>query len=174
MADPKTHPDFDAAPSEQQWTGDLPKLVETLRHEAYQLKGDWAWRMLPRGALVGMCVPPTFHKQLRIARRLRKPLTDKTPEAWRREVAAFLKDLGCEDWKQVKDVIEPGDPPTLEAVYEELTPLGARRPLVCERCGEEAEPGSDKYKLTICNRCAVQLGEREIQERARARLETTR
>ncbi len=160
MAERANHPDFDAAPAEEQWIGDLPELVEKLRHEAYALKGEWAWRVLPRGALVAMCVPQTFRKQVRFARRLRKGLTDKTAEAWHAEVTAYLEQMGYADWKVVKDVIEPGEPPKLEAIYEEPVPLsGARKaPLVCVRCGGVAEPGSEKYAEIICNRCALQAG----------------
>jgi hypothetical protein len=176
MTERKPHPDFLAAPERSRWAESLPELFEILRHEAYGLAGEWAWRILPRGALIGICVPPSFQKQLRIARRPRKGLTDKTAKVWHTEVRTFLEHMGCEDWKVLKNVIEPGDPPKLEVIYEEPLPLGARKALQCGRCGGVAEPGSEKYKERICNACALELGRQEIEEheKARLRLESTR
>jgi hypothetical protein len=162
MTEQKTHTDFDAASSERQWGGDLPTLAETLKHEAYELKGEWAWRILPRGALVAMCVPPTFRKQLRIARRLRKGLTDKTAQAWHAEVRVFLEQFGFADWKCVKDSIEPGDPVKIEAIYEEPVPLGGSKVHAekCVRCGEPATKGV--YAEALCTSCAGKAGQEEV------------
>lgn len=179
MTERTPHPDFLEAPEENRWTGTLPQLAKVLKHEAYQLQGEWAWRILPRGALVAICVPPTFRKQLRIARRLRKGLTGNTAKAWHTEVRNDLEEIGCEDWKAIKDVIEPGDPPKLEVVYEEPLPLGAKlNQEKCVHCDQPATKGV--YKEAVCLNCARILGTKEadarrqeVEERRRARQEAS-
>jgi hypothetical protein len=54
-----------------------------------------------------------------------------------------------------------GTPAKIEALYTERTPLGATATLKCVRCGGEAEPGSEKYREILCNKCAIELGKQE-------------
>jgi hypothetical protein len=174
MTDRAPHPDFLAAPDANRWAGTLPQLAEKLKHEAYAAKGEWAWRVLPGGALVAMRVPPTFVKELRIARRLRKPFTEKSAKAWRTELATFVEQLGCTGWKCTSDVLtgDAGEQQKVEAIYQEPAPLGAKsNTATCAKCGNEFEPRpTDKlYREYVCNPCAFKLGSQEADERRATR-----
>ena len=161
--DRKVHPDFEAAPEDARWAGKLPELFQALRHHAYELKGEEAWRILPGGALVALRIEPeTFLKQLRIARRLRKAFSDKSAAAWHTEVRTFLEQFGCKQWVCKRDGIIEGDPVKIETVYEEPGPLGAKdtTQLICARCFQPFTPGPNDriYQTPICNPCAMQAG----------------
>lgn len=166
MSAEKLHPDYLEAPEENRWARPLAELAEALRHGAYAAQGEWFWMMMPRGALVAMRVPPTFCKELRVARRLRRALTDKTATMWHTEVATFLEHLGCTGWKCTKDVIAGGGPPgevqlLVEVIYQEPAPLGAKPSVEkCGGCGTEFEvtPGDRLYRTPTCNRCAMRAG----------------
>jgi len=176
MTERTPHPDFLAAPEEARWASSLPALAETLKHEAYAKQGDWSWRILPGGALVAMRVPPTFQKELRIARRLRKAFTDKSAAAWHVETKTFLEQLGCKGWVCKRDgLIQPtveGQPVKIEAVYQEPAPLGGKANTgTCTRCGKDFElhPTDGIYKNLLCQRCAIALGQEEAAANKAAR-----
>lgn len=181
MTERKTHPDFDAAPEELRWTGRLPELFEALRHQAYELKGEEAWRILPGGAGVGLRIlPETFTKQLRIVRRLRKAFSDKSATAWHTEIRTFLEQFGCKAWICKRDGLiqsdrGPGElpvPDKIETVYEEPGPLGAQTTqLTCARCFKPFTPGPNDriYATPICNSCAMQSGLEYTDEKRRER-----
>ena len=177
-----THPDFDGAPEEARWAGRLPELFQTLRHEAYTLQGEEAWRILPHGALVALRIDPErFVKQLRIARRLRKAFSDKSATMWHTEVRTFLDQFGCKQWICKRDGLiqsdrGPGElpvPDKIETVYEEPGPLGATATpqLTCARCFQPFTPGPNDriYQTPICNPCAMQSGLEYTEERRRER-----
>jgi hypothetical protein len=171
------HPDFTAAPEDNQWTLPLEHLGTALRHEAYEKKGEWAWRILPGGALVAMRLPPTFRKELRVARRLRRAFTDQSAKAWHTELNVFLEHLGCTGWTCLKDALAGVGPEadtqvTVEAIYQEPAPLGATKAvLLCARCGQQFEPHPDDklYREPICNPCAIKAGEEETAANRAAR-----
>jgi len=171
MSDRTPHPDFLGAPEELRWSGSLTKLGELLRHEAYQAQGAWAQRILPGGALVLMRVPPTFRKELRVARRLRKAPTDAGEKAWHKELEVFLDQLGCKDWGVIRDAWATGTTPGLmvEMVYQEPAPLGGKAADVgtCARCGKafELHPTDTVYRELICQPCAIALGQEEAASR---------
>lgn len=163
MTERTLHPDFLAAHEGNRWGGPLQHLAAVLKHDAYQRQGEWAWRILSGGALVSMRVPPTFQKELRIARRLRKAFTDKSAAAWHTELKVFTELLGCTGWKCISDVVTPaaGDQPAkLEAIYQEVTPLSAKASLTCARCGNQfdSQPTDKVYREPLCQSCAVKLG----------------
>jgi hypothetical protein len=167
------HPDYTAAPEEARWGGTLPALAETLKHEAYAKQGGWAWRVLPGGALVSFCVPPSFRKQFRVVRRLHKPFTEKSVKAWQTEVRTFLDQLGCKDWScmqgQLFTPAADGHLAKIEALYQEPAPLGGKGAPVgtCARCGKEFElhPTDKVYRELICQPCAIALGQEEASSR---------
>lgn len=179
MTERKPHPDFDATPEEYRWTGPLPQLAEHLKHGAYEAQGAEAWVVLPGGALVAMRIEPTtFRKQLRIARRLRKPFTDKSAAAWAVERNTFLEQLGCKDWtcrhgaKYTPPDQANGQPAKIEALYMEPTALGAPTAEVeCSRCHNKFTPSpTDKvYREQVCNPCAIKLGAEEAAAKNAAR-----
>lgn len=144
------HPDFLATAPERQFTGKLLQLGITLREEAWRLRGGWAWRILPHGALVAMRVREDyeFRKELRLARR-GPPLTEVTKARWYGEVATFAKHLGCEHWTVTRT------PDQTEAFLVEPVPLGWRTE-TCARCGGPADKGP--YKEAICTACAITAG----------------
>lgn len=167
------HPDFEAAPEELRWSGRLPELFETLRHQAYKLKGEEAWRILPGGAGVGLRIlPETFTKQLRIVRRLRKAFSDKSATAWHTEIRTFLEQFGCKAWICKRDGLIEGEPVKIETVYEEPGPLGAQATmLTCARCFKPFTPGPNDriYATPICNSCAMKFGTEFANEKRRER-----
>lgn len=175
----KTHPDFEAAPAERQWTGTLPELFEALKREAYKQKGDEAWRILPGGALVGLSISgETFKKQIRVARRLRKAFSDKSAAAWHTELRVFLDQFGCKLWIGKRDGLIPpakeGDPFKLEAVFEEPSALGIQPGmLICHRCKEQFQPSPNDriYETATCNKCAMKGGEEFTEQKRRERAE---
>jgi hypothetical protein len=174
MTERTPHPDFLAAPEEARWAGTLPALAEKLKHEAYAAKGGWAWRILPGGALVAMCVPPSFRKELRIARRLRKAFSDRSAAAWHLETRTFLEQFGFKGWVCKRDgLVEPtkeGEQQMkIEAVYQEPAPLGAKTAPAekCARCEQEFEvhPNDKVYRELLCTKCATALGREEAEAR---------
>jgi len=94
------HPDFLAVKPSHRWTGSLIDLLVNLRHEAYRIGAasneamreadkDWAWRVLPRGAFVGIRMRPDLagmRREMRISRN--EPLRD--PPKFEVEVQTFL------------------------------------------------------------------------------------
>lgn len=94
------HPHFDAAKPARRWTGSLIDLLVNLRHEAYEIGAganeqmraedkDFAWRILPRGAVVCLRMRADLHgmrRELRICRN--EPL--RNPQAFELEVQTFL------------------------------------------------------------------------------------
>lgn len=179
MTERTNHPDFDAAPEEHRWNATLPKLAEHLKHAAYEAKGDEAWVVLPGGALVAMRIEETtFRKQLRIARRLTKPFTEKSATAWHKERTTFLEQLGCKDWTCRHGALyTPPDqvtkqPAKIEALYVDPAPLGALKAMLkCHRCGKDFEPAPDDklYRDPTCNPCAITLGAEETAAHNAAR-----
>lgn len=113
-----------------EWHNPLHRLLRVLESEARELTsalprekrtgGDtpWAWRKLPRGALVAarMIVPPEdlAYLEVRIARP-EKPEGDKAVAKWEKEIDTFVLELELTDppWERLD-----GPPETLE------TPLG--------------------------------------------------
>jgi hypothetical protein len=148
------HPDYLAADERHRWGAPLNQLFGALRKEAWALEGQWAWKILPHGALVAVqIVPPSegvtaFSTRLRIARRT-LPADEKGWKAWAQELAVFLKHLGGQDgdWARLE-----GDPAKAEAIYQ--FQMRGRAVPKCVRCGGEAiDPG--KFKEDLCNRCAT-------------------
>lgn len=93
-AAPATHPLFDRYP-DHQWTGDLPGLFKRLLKEAPDTNGSaFAWRVLPRGAVVGVRIHPQhLRPELKIARS-EAPTTPDGWARWEHEVGTFLKQFG--------------------------------------------------------------------------------
>lgn len=92
------HPDYLRMPEARRWGRRLADLMPALKREARVNGGRWAWRILPRGAVVGLRLRTDGSTVLRIARR-----SAETGAAWEREVAVFLRELGCEDWTRQED-----------------------------------------------------------------------
>ena len=158
------HADFDAAPEERRWTKPLEELRTVLQHEAYGLRGEWAWRVLPHGALVSLRVPADFQKQLRIARRA--GLKDEVGlTKWLAEVRTFQKHLDVERWSITEIVGKPGEAGPIHVILREPAPLGANSDETkCARCGKPThhEP---QFKEDLCTECATILGAEEAQAR---------
>ena len=156
------HADFDAAPEDRRWVKPLEELRTVLQHEAYALHGEWAWRVLPHGALVAMQVPADFIKRLRIARRA--GLKDEAAlNKWLAEVRTFQKHLEIDRWAITEIVGKPGEPGPIHVILKEPAPLGAREPEKCARCGVPAEKGV--FAEALCMKCATELGAEEAQHR---------
>lgn len=176
MTDKANHPDYELAPEMHRWGRPLAELTEVLRKGAYAAKGDWCWYVMPRGALVAMRVPPTFRKELRIARRLRKAPTEKSSKLWYDEVQVFLRELGLQSWVCTTDVLEgspteEGIAAKVEVIYTEPAPLGSKAEK-CAKCGEPAEKGP--YKEPICQDCATKAGREEADTNNQRRLRVVR
>ena len=168
MAEP--HADFTDADPENQWTGKLHELAVRLRERAWKAKGEWAWFVLPQGALVAMRLneKAEFRKELRIARR--EGLRDiEAAKKWMNEVRTFQKHLDCESWTPVEINGNPGGAGPTFIILQEPGPLGSV-PRKCERCGDKLEGKRDPaYKTDICTKCATELGTEETAANAAAR-----
>lgn len=170
------HADFRAADEAVRWTKPLADLGAFLREQAWKARGGWVYRILPGGACVAMRMigegEDAFKRELRISRR--EPLAShEAMKKWAAECKVFRHHLGCETgWttqllggRAIGDPFQLGD--KTEWVTREDVPL--RQPsetkpaLKCVRCGGVAEPGSEKYKETLCNKCALEAGTREQQ-----------
>lgn len=131
-----------------------PSLLNVLEQEAFALASErraraavgqptddldveWAWRMLPRGALVAarLVVPaadddsPLGHYEVRVARRS-APEDDRGWDAWHREVNVLQDKINLQDppWRllpqeEVPDDCRPED--GVVAVWRERTGLDA-------------------------------------------------
>ena len=117
------HPLYLRAREENRYAGKLPELITRLRREAFNIRGsgpksirdegrpwneaeeracrerdlDFAWVVLPRGAIVGLRIrnDMDMRKELRIARQER-PKDERATQAWQLEVETFLKHFGVE------------------------------------------------------------------------------
>lgn len=94
-----SHSDYRRMPEARRWGGKLAGLMPVITREARVNGGRWAWRILPRGAVVGVRLRVDGSTVLRIARR-----SAETGAAWERELAVFLRELGCEDWTPEENV----------------------------------------------------------------------
>lgn len=156
MAD--NHPDFNTASEQHRWTGSLAELMVRLVERAPKAKGAWDYYVLPGGALVAMKVDAkTFAKVLRISRRAIK---DPSEARFTAEVATFAKKMGVEDWLPATVTItRTADEDTYHAEAVLARPFGGKaNPLACSNCGNAVEPGSDKYRVLLCNKCALAAG----------------
>lgn len=165
-------PDFDAAPPGHRWTKQLAELGVRLREVAWKKKGGWAWFVLPNGACTSMRVRPpdegggeavSFAKELRVSRR---GVKNGDPALFKAEAETFRKYLGCEDWSEAVVTMEP-DPDLMGtwhavALIVELSPLGSKGPNKCARCGAPT-PHEVAYKENLCNKCAKEAGDREVE-----------
>lgn len=91
------------AKADRVWRGSLYVLGRRLREEAKANPGEWAWRQLPRGALVAFMLSDEGGETLRIARQS-VPETSKARAGWDREVAVFLRQLQAEGWETTTDI----------------------------------------------------------------------
>jgi hypothetical protein len=166
------HADYLAVPEARRWGKPLNELFPTLRKEAWTLRGGWAWRVLPHGALVSVRIAPpeagkeaAFNCELRIARK-DTPKDDKGWQAWSRELAVFLKHLGGEesDWQETVRVPDKAD-----ATFRFLV-KGKREEPKCSRCGKGPVIAPGLYKFDICRECATALANEEIAANNQARL----
>lgn len=88
------------------WSGPLSELLPALRPRAWKLGAtcdeedrradrDWAWVVLPGGAIVGLRIRGDLwmRREIRIARQ-EKPEGERAEAAWEREIATFLRCFG--------------------------------------------------------------------------------
>ena len=178
------HPDFLAADAGVRWTKPLAELGAFLREKAWKAQGAWVYRILPGGACVAMRVidggDDAFKRELRVSRR--EPLAShEAMKKWATECRVFRHHLGCENgWTtQLLGGRAIGDPFQLGDKTEWLTredralgrPVTDKPALICVKCGRVAEPGSEKYKEILCNKCALELSTKEQQPQFDLQLE---
>ena len=151
------HPDFLAAAARAQWTGSLPDLWYALKVEAWQQRGRWAHRILPRGALVAVRVltqgPNLMRRELRIARR-----GLGTPEGWAEECRVFLAAFQASGW-----YVAPSPPAadTQESRWIERYAGEVERGKVpCDGCGVPVAH-SVLWGTARCESCARNAGRAE-------------
>ena len=105
------------------WHAELRDLGATLRDEAIAHPHRWAWRALPRGAVVSCRVHPQYQcLQFRIARPV-KPVAAQRAR-WTQELTVFEHHLALAGWSRAEADTETGG---IEALYlspEPLLPLG--------------------------------------------------
>lgn len=107
-----------AVTSARLWTGILSELGHVLRQEAAQRPHKWAWRALPRGALVSCRIHPDYRVlQFRIARETKPTLRGRT--LWANELAVFARHLGIEGWQMTEADSETGGVEALFLAPEE-------------------------------------------------------
>lgn len=101
------HPLYQRVKEEHRYAGKLSELLAYLRPKAFEIGGrtkatdcerdlDFAWVVLPRGAIVGLRIrQDDMRRELRIA-RTERPKDEKAVQAWQSEVETFLKHFGIE------------------------------------------------------------------------------
>lgn len=96
MSDPLA-PDFLAAPMGARWKGRLDMLFVELMKESIAAgpSPTWSWRILPRGAAVGLRKWKDGRHELRIARR--GELKPENEGRWEAEVRIFLDKMGVQE-----------------------------------------------------------------------------
>lgn len=190
----KTHPAFEKAKPERRWTGKLPELWEVLRREAWQIgatatpvmrqaDGDFSWRILPGGAVVGMRMRDdlgALRREIRLCRN--EPL--EKPEKWALEVGTFLRLFGLReldgttpaDERGVCWVRVPSDGPRdagktvarfVELLPGEITPEAAR----CHRCHLAGRLVVVEYRPgdAIAGQHCIEHAEFSLDDRERAK-----
>lgn len=160
------HPDFLAVAEEHRWAKPLNELFPALRKQAWTLRGGWAWRVLPHGAMVAVRIRPpeegkesAFQLELRIARKT-PPADEVAWKRWATEVATFLRHLtGDEgDWRPL-----PGTANKAEALFTFVT--RDKPKVLCARCGKREALDPGVYKEDLCQQCAMELGSEEAAQR---------
>ena len=105
------------------WHAELRDLGATLRDEAIAHPHRWAWRALPRGAVVSCRVHPQYQcLQFRIARPV-KPVGAQRGR-WTQELAIFESHLDLAGWSRTEADTETGGVEALYMSPEPLLPLG--------------------------------------------------
>jgi hypothetical protein len=161
------HPDYLAVPEEKRWGKPLNLLFPALQKEAWTLRGGWAWRVLPHGALVSVrIVPPeegkesAFHLDLRIARKT-APADVEGWRKWSGELAVFLKHMagGDTDWQETNRSTDKA-----EATFRFLMRGEKDKPPEpkCSRCGKTPVIDAGLYKVDLCRECAIELANQEV------------
>ena len=165
------HPDYLAAPEARRWGQSLDELFGVLRAEAWKLKGTWAWRVLPHGALVSVrIVPPSeglaFHTELRLARK-DAPKDSTGWQKWNQEIAVFLKHLGggAGDWQETKNYRDEGK----ADVRLRFRMRGEEAEPKCARCGETPVIQPGLFREDLCRKCAIAAGNADIRAKQAAR-----
>lgn len=103
----------DGSASARLWTGVLRDLGALLREEAAARPHKWAWRQLPRGAVVACRIHPDYRVlQFRIARETKPTLRGRT--LWANELKVFGRHLGIEGWQMTEADSEAGG---IEALF---------------------------------------------------------
>lgn len=106
MGTREPHPLYLRVSEVHRWSGPLSELLAALRPRAWglgkisdeqdrQADRDWAWVVLPGGAIVGFRIRGDLgmRHEVRIARQER-PEGERAEAAWEREVATFLRHFG--------------------------------------------------------------------------------
>lgn len=158
------HPDYLAVDESRRWALPLHELYPFLKRECFKLRGRWAWRVLPHGALVAVRInPDNFRPELRISRK-DAPDSDKGWERWAKELVTFLTHWGGEGKWIVLSRVE-GKCDTTYTERKMAPSLGGPKES-CVDCGEPASKGP--YKEALCTRCATKRGAQESAARAKA------
>lgn len=154
------HPDYLSVDEAHRWGKPLPALIEHLMKESYRRRGQWAWSVLPHGALVAMRVnPQTFRRELRIARKTIPGDVDAPGwKRWAKELSIFLAKFGGADRFQLKQEIEG----KCDVVYTMLL-KGEIPGEACVDCGKPADKGP--YREALCTSCATKRGTAETEGR---------
>ncbi len=163
----KAHPDYLAVPEGRRWAKPLGELFAFLRAEAWKLKGAWAWRVLPHGALVSVrIIPPdegatamAFHTELRLARKT-APADTTGWQKWNQEIEVFLKHLTSSDgdWQETKNLREQNK----ADVTLRFRMRGETAEPKCARCGKTPVIQAGLFREDLCRECAIKAGNADI------------
>lgn len=180
MATRAPHPLYLQVSEAHRWAGPLSELLPALRPRAWKLAArcneqdraadrDWAWVVLPGGAIVGLRIRGELgmRHEVRIARQ-EKPEAERATAAWEREVATFLRHFGIVELDGETPADPEGwwrEPPHRNDVAKGIAAVR----LIQLRAGE-IRPG-----VARCHDCLLETGEiHEIEWMPGARIEGQR
>lgn len=163
------HPLYLQVADSHRWDRPLGDLLRTLRPRAWKLGAgatdgdreadrDWAWVVLPGGAVVGLRIRGDLWMrwELRIARQER-PEGERAEAAWEREVETFLRYFGI----RPLDGQSPADP---DGWWRQpVHPRDVERGVAAVRL-LELRPGEIRPGLARCHDCLLETGEIRVIE----------
>ena len=145
---PLAHPDFNTAPADKKWRGDLAALRDALAAAAAAAPRWWCWRILESGTCVAMRAHPEV-LEVMLSRRDRA--TRSAEQAlWNHDVERCVRELRLDGW--IRSPMR-GEQHTGEAVIYTAHPT-----LLC-RCGRRLSENGQLFgdpEAPRCDHCRLQ------------------
>lgn len=103
------HPDFDAAPIQRQWRGELKNLWPCLNVAAQAASGGWVSVVTLEGIHIALRIRENGQREVVLGRSAAYT-TERERLDWLRDMSAHRREFGATGWKIEHDVTKTGGP----------------------------------------------------------------